>query len=127
MFQVNNNYHQEISNTSNETLDIDDNWVKKIWAWADEFELLDSEVPRDKEALLAMKKLYILEPELDEQHSRDAYRVGYIPDELSNLINLTEIDISGIDASYLPQNIGQLTNLTKLSIRHSNLVALPDS
>ena len=44
MFQVNNNYHQETSNTSNKTLDIDDNWVKKIWAWADEFELLDSEV-----------------------------------------------------------------------------------
>ena len=91
MFQVNNNYHQETSNTSNETLDSDDNWVKKIWEWADEFKLKNSEVPRDKEALLAMKKLAILEPELDEQHSRDAYRLGYIPDELSNLTNLTSL------------------------------------
>ncbi|MFZ3074870.1 MAG: hypothetical protein WA114_01675 [Psychrobacter glacincola] len=39
-----NNNHQQtpMSNASTKTLDIDDSWVKKIWAWADEFELLDS-------------------------------------------------------------------------------------
>ena len=74
-----------------------------------------------------MKKLEILEPELDEQHSRDIYKMSYVPEELTNLINLVEIDISGIYSRHLPQNIGQLTNLTTLSIRHCKLVTLPDS
>jgi len=129
MTQNNNVNYQQISksNTTNKALDIDDSWIEKIWEWADKFELLDSEVPRSKEALLAMKKLEILEPDLDEQHSRDVYRMYYIPDELTFLTNLIEINLSGLYSSHLPQNIGQLTNLTKLSISHSNLIALPDS
>lgn len=85
----NNKDQQDIhqSDTSNKTLNTDDNWIKKIWAWADEFELKDSEIPRDKEPLLALKKLEIVEPELDEQHSRDVYRIAYLPDELTKLTN----------------------------------------
>ena len=60
MFQDNNNYHQEIANTANKTLDTDDNWIKKIWEWADEFAWLESETPLNKEALLAIIKLEIL-------------------------------------------------------------------
>ena len=125
----NNKDQQDIhqSAIANKTLNTDDNWIKKIWAWADEFELKDSEIPRDKEPLLALKKLEIVEPELDEQHSRDVYRIAYLPDELTKLTNLVEITISGISSSQLPPNIGKLTNLTKLSISHSKLVALPES
>ena len=125
----NNNYHQDIhqSDTSNKTLNTNDNWIEKIWAWADEFELKHSEIPRNKESLLALKKLEILEPEHDEQHSKDVYRIAYLPDELTNLTNLVDITISGICSSHLLPNIGKLTNLTKLSISHSKLVALPES
>ncbi|MGM8899127.1 MULTISPECIES: hypothetical protein [unclassified Psychrobacter] len=126
MTQGDNNYHQDISQPDifNKTLDTDDSWIKKIWARADEFGLKEFEVPRDKESLLAITKLDILEPERDEQRSRDLYRIGYMPDELANLTSLVEINISGISSSHLPQNIGQLSNLTKLSISHSKLIVL---
>lgn len=126
---LNNKDHQDIhqSAISNKTLNTNDNWIEKIWAWADEFELKDSEIPRDKESLLALKKLEILEPELDEQHSRKVYRMAYIPDELINLVNLVAITISGLSSSHLPPNTGKLTNLIELSISHSKLVALPES
>ena len=118
------------STASNKVLDSNDDWIEKIWQWADEFELLESEIPRNKEALLAMTKLEVLEPEitgLGEQKTSDVYRLGYIPDEITYLKNLLEINISGVNSSHLPQNIGQLTNLTRLSIYHSNLIELPDS
>lgn len=129
MARKNNSYREYISQSdiSNKTLVTEDGWTEKIWTWADEFELKESEVPRDKQSLLALEKLEILELELDEQHSRDVYRMGYIPDELNNLTNLVEINISGLSSGYLPKNIGQLSNLTKLCIRHSKLRALPDS
>ena len=77
----NNKDHQDIHqfDTSNKTLNTNDNWIEKIWAWADEFELRESEVPRDKESLLTLKKLEILEFEIDEQRSRDVYRMDYVP------------------------------------------------
>jgi internalin A len=127
MIRDNNNQDVAGASVSSEVLDMDNSWIEKIWAWADDFKLLDSEVPRNKEALLAIKKLEILEPELDEQHSRDVYSMDYIPDELTYLTILVEINFSGIHSSQLPENIGQLINLTKLSISHSNLIALPDS
>lgn len=124
------NQKKSESTASNKVLDSNDDWIEKIWQWADQFKLLESEIPRNKEALLAMTKLEILEPEitdLGEQDNSNVYRLGYIPDEITYLKNLLEINISGVNSSHLPQNIGQLTNLTKLSIYHSNLIELPDS
>lgn len=118
------------SNAANEALDVNESWIKKIWEWADEFELLDSEVPRNKELLLAITKLEIIEADgvgLNEQDTRDIFRVGYIPDEIINLTNLIEISFSGVSSSRLPKYIGQLTNLTKLDLIKCNLESLPDS
>lgn len=38
---------------------IDNSWMEKIWAWADEFELTEEQIPRIKESLLALEKLHI--------------------------------------------------------------------
>ena len=51
MTQNNNDKGVFKASTSDESLTLDDSWIKKIWEWADNFELLGSEVPREKKAL----------------------------------------------------------------------------
>ncbi len=36
---------------------IDESWMKRIWEWADEFEIPEEDIPRNRDGLLAIKRL----------------------------------------------------------------------
>ena len=50
-----------------------------------------------------------------------------LPESISRLTRLTELDLHGNQLTELPQSIGQLTRLTKLDFSHNRFTRLPDS
>ena len=65
-------------------LAINDDWVERIWAWADEFELTEKQIPRNKEDLIKLESLDIemccfkdLESLLEERtEAEESWRVA---------------------------------------------------
>jgi len=47
-------------------------------------------------------------------------------DQLGNLINLTELDLSNNQLTTLSESLGNLTNLTKLNLEYNRFNSLPD-
>ena len=108
---------------------IDDNWIQRLWDWADKNEIGDLEwveyeycadggyyrgVPRDKKSLLALVKLNLIENQLTE-----------LPKEIGNLTNLKELWFSDNQLTELPKEIGNLSNLTLLTLNDNQLTELP--
>jgi len=110
---------------------ITDEEIKKIFEWADEFEIIgksvnshlkwgidvkDNEkirrgIPRDKELLLKLTHL-----NLTGYGATKRFEIRYIPSELCKLTNLKWIDLSYNFISYLPINFSNLINLEFLNI-----------
>ena len=127
-------------------------WMQKIWDWADKFELPESQIPRNKKALIALEELDISTTPmqkrinmsmnmyhyasptnvLDKQKQLDYFssqkNTGYyyIPQELTLLSNLTYLSIDKVDSgiSCLLENIGRLSNLTNLTIIDNSIDGL---
>ena len=123
---------------------VDDSWIDKLWAWADENDVPDygwentKGLPRDKEKLLNLtelnlntKKLTILPKEignlrnLTELYLLIDYQLTEFPKidkltefskELGNLTNLTKLYLAIDKLTELPKELGNLTNLTKLNL-----------
>ena len=43
-----------IADNTDSNIDINNNWSQRIFDWADEFDINDKNIPRDKEKLVAM-------------------------------------------------------------------------
>ncbi|WP_230659054.1 leucine-rich repeat domain-containing protein [Psychrobacter sp. I-STPA10] len=106
------------------TLAHHDNWTQKIFAWADEFEIPENEVPRDKEKLLAITELNLNRYDENKAHLP---KITYLPNEIGQLTNLERLSIGNNQLTQLSESIGQLTKLTELNIRYNQLSTLPES
>lgn len=128
-----------IAQASNKVLN-DDGWMHEIWEWAEEFKIPETIVPKNKKALLALKKLSIsgynvtFLPEgignlsnLEEFHDWYGNLIS-LPESMSNLSNLKSLYIVGSAINFLPESIGDLKNLKNLEISISTkLVSIPES
>lgn len=89
--------------------------LQKIIEWAIKNEVHDSRLPRDIDALAALKDLTI------------GANVRSVPKEIGSLLNLKSLEIIGQGIRKLPDSIGNLTNLTSLKITNTNIATLPKS
>lgn len=97
---------QEISINEDKVSD----WMQKLWDWADENKISKSSIPRNKEQLLKLNSLEIINKPLD-----------YVPIELSNLTSLSVLKLWDCVLEYLPLEIVNLTNLKTLNLRGNKL------
>ena len=94
----------------------DDGWFERLCAWADEFEIPEAELPRDKTKLLAMTELKIQRSEYGDNPFKDYPKLTRLAAEISCLSNLQLLDLSCNELTALPAAIGQLGNLQTLDL-----------
>lgn len=108
----------------------EDQWVNKLFQWADEncipnYEWVEDKdfdeggyyngIPRDENTLLSLKIL-----RLNDLH------IEQLPIEFFNLIQLEELKINNSNLRILSNEIKKLNNLTDLYLANNNLNNLPD-
>jgi|GEM_PF-2380602 len=126
---------------------VDDSWIQEIWDWADEFELTETQIPRNKEDLIKLESLNIemcrskdLENLLEEkkeaeeslrvenerlQRAREiGLHIGGIPPEfikvhdLNNEVRHLERLLSTTNKmNSIPVELSHLQNLIKIELR----------
>lgn len=86
-------------------------WIQKLWDWADENNISSGKLSRKKENLLAMTTIDFT-----------GLKLKNICKEIFNLKNVTTFSLWDNDISFLPNEIVNFTNLKKLNLRgNSNL------
>ncbi|MBP9616470.1 DUF1566 domain-containing protein [Aliarcobacter cryaerophilus] len=93
---------------------VEDNWIERLWKWANENNIPDHKIPRNKDKLLSLRFLDFNRQQISE-----------IPSEVGNLSNLKEINFGHNYLTKLPKEIAQLRNLEKLSVSNNKLTSLP--
>jgi len=93
---------------------VDESWMERLWQWADDNDIDDEILPRDREALFNLTELDLTYNQLTE-----------LPKEIGNLVNLTELHLSYNQLTELPKEIGNLVNLTVLGLYNNQLTELP--
>ena len=73
---------------------MDKDWMKKLFDWANENNIPDTVIPRDKEELIALDHLELSKKNLTK-----------LPKEIGNLINLTYIDFDDNNLSEVPKKL----------------------
>ena len=106
---------QNILNNRLSILD-NDKWLSEICIWADEFNLSEEVVPRQKETLLESTTLYLFQD-----------NITYLPNAIGKLEHLNLLNIRESQITALPESIGCLRHLDKLYIRGTQLTTLPES
>jgi Leucine-rich repeat (LRR) protein len=61
---------------------VDDSWIERLWEWADENNISNDNLPRNKEKLLNLTKISFLFNQLIE-----------LPKEIGKLVNLTWLNL----------------------------------
>jgi hypothetical protein len=86
-------------------------WIQKLWNWADENNISNGKLSRKKENLLAMTTIDFT-----------GLKLKNICKEIFNLKNISTFSLWDNDISFLPNEIVNFTNLKKLNLRgNSNL------
>ena len=93
---------------------VDEGWMERLWKWADDNDISDGVLPRDRERLVNLTELNLYNNQLTE-----------LPKEITNLVNLTELGLSGNLLTELPKEITNLVNLTVLGLSNNQLTKLP--
>ena len=139
----------------NEALLCKDNWLQRIWNWADAHEIPDQHwvkepsafytgkrgywqgLPRTKEQLLNVEELALynlritdLPKELGKltrlkKLSVVSSKISRLPPEICDLTNLEALFLDDNKLDFLPVCIGKLKNLHRLQISTNNLQLLP--
>ncbi len=102
-------------NKPKEIQETNDNWMQKLWDWADENEVSEDILPRNKQNLIDLTELFL------ENNSF----LKALPKEIGKLINLTKLSLNNNNLSLLPKEIWELTNLTWLDLGNNELSELP--
>ena len=110
---------------SNELIFID-SWTNELWAWADEFDIPEEDIPRNKEGLLALTSLKLNRHWTVIQNTT-LTPINYLPEAIGELTNLLSIELLCHGLSTLPEGIGKLTKLKELEIDDVHLTKLPES
>ena len=91
-------------------------WIQKLWDWADENNISNGKLSRKKEKLLAMSTIDFT-----------GLKLKNICKEIFNLKNVTTFSLWDNDISFLPNEIVNFTNLKKLNLRgNPNLAISPN-
>jgi hypothetical protein len=122
----------------------DEAWMKRLWKWADQYDISDEDIPKDKDTLLKMKHLNLmmvyfglkkipgdqwpknistLSKEEKKRFTKALLKKGVFPDEIGKLTQLEELCINYNYIERLPDSIVNLKNLKKVCLCHNkNLV-----
>ena len=90
-------------------------WIQKLWNWADENNIPNGKLSRQKEKLLSITTIDFT-----------GLKLKNICKEIFNLKNVTTFSLWDNDISFLPNEIVSFTNLKKLNLRgNPNLTITP--
>jgi len=95
-------------------LAVDESWMERFLEWADDNVLYGGTLPKDKDNLVNLTKLYLAGSQLTE-----------LPKEIGNLVNLRVLHLYKNQLTALPKEIGNLANLIKLGLADNQLTELP--
>jgi Leucine-rich repeat (LRR) protein len=93
---------------------VDESWMEVLWQWADDNRIQSYQLPRNRDGLLNLTKLWLNNTQLTE-----------LPKEIGNLTNLTSLLIGKNLLNEFPKEIGNLVNLTELNLSDNQLTELP--
>ena len=115
---------------------IENEWMRNLWAWADENNIDANELPRDKQSLLQLKSLtlYFLFFNIGQQNTEQQIKLGSNTLSKKILSDIVETYVErGYNAAtvinedkYLPKELGMLTHLEELCIGMNPIQSLPD-
>jgi len=121
---------KNLQNITKKILTKEDIWMKILWKWADENEILDYEwvedgdfdeggyhngIPRTKKSLLNLKILRLHDVDIKE-----------LPKEFFNLTQLKELKIKNTNLKVLSSEVKKLKNLEELYLAKNQLSTLPN-
>ena len=128
----------EITNKILETKN--DDWIKKLFKWANENDLSSDIIPRIESDLMNLEEINLSS---DLSYStcesnltlvgnfKNEYihrtKIKFISKELFNLKKIKKFDCSNNDLNFIPKEISNFKDLTSLNISHNNINTLPDS
>jgi Leucine-rich repeat (LRR) protein len=93
---------------------VDDSWMERLLAWADENDINEKDLPRDKSGLTNLQELTLFDNKLTE-----------LPKEIGQLTQLQSLVLGNTQLTGLPKEIGQLTKLQNLDLTDNQLSKLP--
>lgn len=107
----------------------EDAWVARLTAWADEFQIPEKDLPRNKEALRNLRKLDLdrlrkLDLDRVPSDNRNLPKITRLPPEIGQLQQLEVLELRGNQLSALPPEIGKLQQLQRLYL-DGNRLTLP--
>ncbi len=93
----------------------DDDWIQRLWEWADENIIQErTYFPKTESELLNISNL-----------SLRWNRLKYLPKEFFNLIQLKVLELNNNTLETLPEEIGRLKYLEELNLNINSLKTLP--
>ena len=95
-------------------LAVDESWMTRLWAWADENDIDEYTLPRQREELLVLQGLHLWKNFLTT-----------LPPEIGQLSQLQDLKLWGNFLTTLPPEIGQLSQLQELHLWKNFLTTLP--
>lgn len=103
-------------------------WMNDLWRWADEHEIEEYNIPRNKIDLLNLEHLSF---ESISYFKREKFSI--LPKEIGKLINLKFLELGSVvhpeillnRLTELPKEIGSLKELTQLYLQDNGLTELP--
>lgn len=118
----------------------DDDWIQRLWEWADENNVSQNIIPRVENDLINLEEINLSS---DLSYSTCEVSLGLagnfkneytyrtkiqsIPKELFNLKKIKKFDCSNNNLISIPKEISKFQNLISLNISHNNINELPDS
>ena len=118
-------------------LAVDESWMTRLWAWADENDIDEYTLPRQREELLVLQGLHLwknflttLPPEIGQLSQLQDLKLWgnfltTLPPEIGQLSQLQELHLWKNFLTTLPPEIGQLSQLKWLNLYSNNLTTLP--
>ena len=111
---------------------LDDNWIERLWAWADKHDISNKNIPRNRNKLLKKRHLTLMMvyfgldeiPEDNVEKVSFSLKIGSFPKEIGKLTQLEKLCINYNFIERLPDSIVNLKNIKKLCLCHNQDLVL---